>query len=74
MIGQSDSPRALIDVLVPAYTSRPRENIRIGEDLFTTEVLGLQLALSRSPVTITLELRRLNGQTLRCELPFADER
>ncbi len=73
MIGQIDSPRALIDVLVPAYTSRPRENIRIGEDLFTTEVLGLQLALSRSPVTITLELRRLNGQTLRCELPFADE-
>jgi hypothetical protein len=73
MIGQIDSPRALIDVLVPAYTSRPRENIRIGDDLFTTEVLGLQLALSRSPVTITLELRRLNGQTLRCELPFADE-
>jgi hypothetical protein len=73
MIGQSDSPRALIDVLVPAYTSRPRENLRIGEDLFTTEVLGLQLALSRSPVMITLELRRLNGQTLRCELPFADE-
>ena len=72
MIGQMDSPRALIDVLVPAYTSRPRENIRIGDDLFTTEVLGLQLALSRSPVTITLELRRLNGQTLRCELPFAD--
>jgi hypothetical protein len=26
-----------------------------------------------APVTIVLELRRLNGQTLRCELPFADE-
>jgi hypothetical protein len=24
-------------------------------------------------VTIALELRRLNGQALRCELPFADE-
>jgi hypothetical protein len=29
---------ALIDVLVPAYTGRPRENVRVGDDLFTTEV------------------------------------
>ena len=34
---------------------------------------GLQLALARPPVTITLELRRLNGTTLHCELPFPDE-
>jgi hypothetical protein len=67
------SPEALIDILVPAYTSRPRENVQVGEDLFTTEVLGLQLALARPAVMIALELRRLNGQTLRCELPFADE-
>jgi hypothetical protein len=69
----SRSPEALIDLLVPAYTSRARENVRIGEDLFTTEVLGLQLALARPAVTFALELRRLNGQTLRCDLPFADE-
>jgi hypothetical protein len=25
------------------------------------------------PVSIALELRRLNGQALHCELPFADE-
>ena len=30
-------------------------------------------ALARPPVTITLELRRLNGEILQCELPFPDE-
>jgi hypothetical protein len=75
MKGKDDSPRpeAFIDVLVPAYTSRARENVQVGEDLFTTEVPGLQLALARAPVTITLELRRLNGAVLECELPFPDE-
>jgi hypothetical protein len=71
--GGSGNPEALIDVLVPAYTGRPRENVQVGEDLFTTEVPGLQLALARPPVTIVLELRRLNGEVLQCELPFADE-
>jgi hypothetical protein len=72
---KQDSPRpeAFIDVLVPAYTSRAHENVQVGEDLFTTEVPGLQLALARPPVTITLELRRLNGEILHCELPFPDE-
>jgi hypothetical protein len=73
--GKSDppTPQALIDILVPTYTSRARENVQVGEDLFTTEVFGLQFALARQPVTLALDLRRLNGQTLRCELPFADE-
>lgn len=71
--GGSKDPEALIDVLVPAYTSRARENVQVGEDLFTTEVPGLHLALGRPPVIITLRLRRLNGETLQCELPFADE-
>jgi hypothetical protein len=69
----SGDPEALIDVLIPAYTSRPRENVQVGEDLFSTEVPGLQLALARPPVTVTLRLRRLNGEILQCELPFADE-
>jgi hypothetical protein len=75
MTDKDDLPRpeAFIDVLVPAYTSRARENVQVGEDLFTTEVPGLQLAQARPPVTITLELHRLNGAILRCELPFADE-
>jgi hypothetical protein len=71
--GGTGDPEALIDVLVPAYTSRARENVQVGEDLFTTEVPGLQLALARPPVTLTLVLRRLNGEMLECELPFADE-
>ena len=75
MKGTEDSPlpEAFIDVLVPAYTSRARENVQVGDDLFTTEVPGLQLALARPPVTITLEMRRLNGATLQAELPFPDE-
>lgn len=71
--GGSGDPKALIDVLVPAYTSRARENVQVGEDLFTTEVPGLQQALARPPVAIALELRRLNGDILQCELRFADE-
>ena len=71
--GDSPPPEAFIDVLVPAYTSRARENVQVGEDLFTTEVPGLQLALARPPVIITLELRRLNGEILQGELPFPDE-
>jgi hypothetical protein len=63
----------LIDVLIPAYTSRAHDNVQVGEDLFTTEVHGLQLALARPAVTIALALHRLNGQALKCELPFADE-
>ena len=66
-------PEALIDVLVPAYTSRARKNVQVGDDLFTTEVPGLQLALARPPVTVTLEMHRLNGTTLQAELPFPDE-
>jgi hypothetical protein len=69
----SGSPEALIDILVPAYTSRPRENVKVGDDLYATEVPGLQQALARPPVTIDLERRRLNGEVLQCELPFADE-
>lgn len=73
MTDSGEPPKALIDILVPAYKSRPRANIQVGEDLFTTEVLGLDLALARFPVMMSLELRRLNGQMLQCELPFADE-
>jgi hypothetical protein len=65
--------QAIVDVLVPAYTSRARENVKITEDLITTEVPGLAAALSRQPMTMTLELHRLNGDTLHATLPFADE-
>jgi hypothetical protein len=65
--------RAAIDVLVPAYTSRPRHNVRVEADLVTTEVPGLQLALARIPVELALDLRRLNGELLSVKLLFPDE-
>jgi hypothetical protein len=65
--------RAAIDVLVPAYTSRPRQNVQIGPDLVTTEVLGLQIALARNPVELALDLRRLSGDKMTAGLLFPDE-
>jgi hypothetical protein len=71
--GAAQHPEAVIDVLVPAYTSRARENVAVSEDLFTTEVPGLPIALSRSPVELRLDLRRLNGETQQAGLLFPDE-
>jgi hypothetical protein len=65
--------RAVIDVLVPAYRSRARQNVKVGPDLITTEVPGLQLALARAPVELALDLRRLNGDLLGVGLLFPDE-
>ncbi len=71
--GMPGSPRlAIIDVLIPAYTGRARENVEV-QDLTTTEVPGLAAAFGRAPVIMTLELRRLNGQVLAASLPFPDE-
>lgn len=71
--GQAAAREAIIDVLVPAYTSRARQNVKVSEDLFSTEVPGLPTALSRPPVIIGLEMHRLNGEALHAELPFPDE-
>jgi hypothetical protein len=65
--------RAVIDVLIPAYTSRARHNRRVGPSLVTTEVPGLATALRRPPVTLQLALRRLDGSTLMGTLSFPDE-
>lgn len=63
---------AIIDVLVGAYTSRARQNRKVG-DIYTTEVPGLPLALKRPPVAIQLTLHRMNGEVVRAELSFPDE-
>lgn len=60
-------------MLLPAYTSRARQNVTISETLVTTEVPGLAAALGRPPVTMSLRLRRLDGEVLEVVLPFADE-
>ncbi|HVM07694.1 MAG TPA: hypothetical protein VM345_04465 [Acidimicrobiales bacterium] len=72
--GDADAPpQAVIDVLVPAYTSRARNDRRVSDELVTTEVLGLPTALNRPPVLLALELHRLNGERLDVEIAFPDE-
>jgi len=74
VVGEQQLPRlAFIDVLVPAYTSRPRRNRRIGPDLVTIEVSGLAMALKRRPVTLTLQLHRMGGELTEAALHFPDE-
>jgi hypothetical protein len=64
---------AAIDVLVPAYTSRAKDNVRVG-DLNTTEVPGLALALNRPSVRVALEMVMLDGRTtLTAEVMLPDE-
>jgi len=65
--------QAIIDILVPAYTGRARQNVNISDDIVTTEVPGLAAALGRPAVTMTLDFRRLGGETLHAALPFPDE-
>ena len=64
---------ASIDLLVPAYTSRARDSLKVTKDLTTTEVLGLAEALKRPGVEVSLELHRLNGEMLTAELTLPDE-
>lgn len=68
----TDTPAAVIDILLPAYTSRPSQN-RTAGDLVATEALGLAAALQRPPLAIKLELQRLNGEVLDVVLSFPDE-
>lgn len=74
-LGSDDDVRreATIDVLVPAYRSRARENQRFGDHLTTVEVLGLATALRRPPVTLHLDVGRLNGDRLDFDLVVPDE-
>jgi len=68
----SDTREAVIDVLLPAYTSRAAKNVKAG-DLVATEALGLASALQRPPVIIGLELTRLSGESKGVALSFPDE-
>jgi len=69
----ADERSASIDLLVPAYTSRARDNVEVSADLTTTEVPGLAEALMRQGVTVSPELLRLNGNTITAELTLPDE-
>ncbi len=64
---------AIVDILVPSYRTRVRHNYRVSDELVTTEVPGLALALQREPVRLRMELHRLNGERLDVEVAFPDE-
>lgn len=74
LIGADASkPEAVVDILVPSYTSRLRQNRRFGDHLVTTEVPGLASALQNPAIEMSLELHRLNGDRLDVDVSVADE-
>jgi hypothetical protein len=64
---------AAIDVLVPSYTSRARQNRRHGDRLVVTEALGLATALQRPAIEMSVVMHRLDGEILEAELLVPDE-
>lgn len=68
----SGDNRSVVDILVPAYTSRPRANRAIG-DLVTTEVPGLALAFQRQPVDLLLRVQLLDGSKIEFPVRLPDE-
>jgi hypothetical protein len=74
MVRGAPTPRsAVVDVLVPSYRTRARSNHRVSDDLVTSEVPGLALALQREPVLLRMELHRLSGEQLDVQIAFPDE-
>jgi hypothetical protein len=62
---------AAVDILVPAYRSRPRSDVRVG-DVVTTEVPGLAEALRRPGIEIAAELRFTNGARTTANVVIPD--
>jgi hypothetical protein len=62
---------AAVDLLVPSYTSRPRHTKRYG-DVVTTEVPGLNFALSRPPVVVTARFALSRGEVLAAGVQLPD--
>jgi len=68
----TDDRRAVIELLAPAYTSRPRSSVKYGE-FAVTEVPGLAIALLRPSVTVDVTMTRLNKKRLRAPVLLPDE-
>ncbi len=62
---------AVVDLLIPAYTSRPRHTKRVGT-IVTTEVPGLAVAFQRPAITIDVELRLTTGQERATTITLPD--
>lgn len=66
-----DGAEATVDLLVPAYTSRPRDNIRVGE-VTTTEVTGLAEAFLRPPQIADAAFSLTDGTKLSTSIRLPD--
>lgn len=64
---------ATVDVLIPAYQSRPRSDRRFGEHLVTAEVPGLALAFRRQAVDLLLAVTFLDGSKRSFPARLPDE-
>ena len=64
---------AVVDVLVPTYTSRARHNRKFGNHLVTSEVPGLASAFKRPAVDLQLSVRILDGSDLAFPVRLPDE-
>lgn len=68
-LGRADASFAVVDVLVPAYTSHVRDDRLISDKLTTIEVPGLALALSRPPAEVRLDAVLADGSQLSMSVP-----
>ena len=64
---------AIVDILIPAYQSRARQNRRFGNHLVATEVPGLAAAFRRQPLDLPLEVTYLDGSRRRFPVRLPDE-
>lgn len=62
---------AAVDLLVPAYRTRARDTVRVG-DVVTTEVPGLAEALRRPGVNVVAELILTNGDHIDTTVVLPD--
>ena len=62
---------AAVDLLVPAYRSRARDTVKVG-DVVTTEVPGLAEALRRPRIKVDAELRLTDGARLQTTVVLPD--
>lgn len=70
---EGDPPEVVIDILVPSYTSRPRQTVSFGQHLATTEVPGLALAMQRPAIDVPIVFRRRDGRSIQTSVRIPDE-
>jgi len=63
---------AIIDVLIPTYTSRARNNVKVG-GLVLDEVPGLAEAFQRPPIKIKLKVNHRDSKSKEFGLQLPDE-